>query len=297
MIKINNLSKSYKENKALNNISFEIKAGEIFGLLGPNGAGKTTTVEILVGVCTLDEGEIYIRDQPLEQMWQQWKLQTGVQLQEAVFPAKIKLTEALKLYGSFYDKQTPMPVLLEWVALKEKAGAFYHTLSAGQKKRFSLAVALVGDPEVVFLDEPSAELDPRGRRQVWQLIQSLRDQTKTVILATHDMEEAQQLCDRVAVINSGKLMIEGTPQQIMDQCGLTHRIEIRCPGVQMEQLKALPEVLALRSQGATLKLDTSQANRLLVQLCSVYPDIIVEKIEKPTLEDAFFVLTSKAVPP
>lgn len=222
IVSIKNLAKKYpKPDKpseffyAVNGISLEIKQGEIYGILGPNGAGKTTLLEMVEGLTDIDGGEAYIdgisvKDEPYDV-----KKIIGVQLQANEYFDHLSLKDLLKLFSSLYGREDKPETLLANVNLEEKANAKPAALSGGQKQRFSIASALVNDPKVLFLDEPTTGLDPQAKRNIWNLVRNLNDSGMTIVLTTHNMEEAEQLCDRIAIMDHGKIIAEGTPQNLI----------------------------------------------------------------------------------
>ncbi|MFL2665399.1 MAG: ABC transporter ATP-binding protein [Dehalococcoidia bacterium] len=214
---VNNLSKKYDDIYAVNDISFSVNKGEIFGLLGPNGAGKTTTVEILEGLITPDSGEAIIDGINAIKNKKKIRSIIGIQLQQNAFFENLSLYEIIDIYSKLYSSDNDPNNILEKVNLESKKNASYDELSGGQKQRLAIAIALVNDPLVIFLDEPTTGLDPKARRNLWQLIINLRDNGKTIILTTHYMEEAEELCDRVAIIENGKIITLNSPQKLIAQ--------------------------------------------------------------------------------
>ena len=221
VIQVRDLRKSYNGLVAVDGISFEVHQGEIFGMLGPNGAGKTTTVEILEGLRDLDSGEAYINGLDVTKNSKRVKGMIGVQLQQNAFFDNLNLRETLQLFATLYDSEMLPEEALEKVDLADRAKSQYRHLSGGQKQRLSIAVALVNDPVAMFLDEPTTGLDPQARRNMWDLIDGLRSEGMAIMLTTHYMEEAEILCDRVAVIDHGNIVANDTPQALVDQ--LTER--------------------------------------------------------------------------
>ena len=219
------LVKKYGDVVAVAGLDLEVRAGECFGMLGPNGAGKTTTVEIFEGLRDPDAGDVEV----LGDRWRgdglALRARLGIQLQETKFPEKLKVSEVLTLFRSFYPRGLGVGDVLGLVGLEEKAGAHVRTLSGGQKQRLSLGCALVGDPELLFLDEPTTGLDPQSRRQTWEIVEGLKARGRTVLLTTHYMEEAARLCDRVAVVDHGKVIALGTPRELISSLGAEHVIE------------------------------------------------------------------------
>lgn len=216
IITVKNLSKKYGDFEAVKGVSFEVYKGEIFGFLGPNGAGKTTTLEIIETLRDETEGEVEVAGYSVNNQPELVKRVIGVQLQAAGFYPSLKLTEILDLFAAVYDVQTNSRELLDKVQLSDKANSKVNQLSGGQKQRFSIATTLVNKPLVVFLDEPSTGLDPQARRNLWELIKQIRDEGTTVVLTTHFMDEAEYLCDRVAIIDEGKILKLDTPDNLID---------------------------------------------------------------------------------
>ena len=224
VIKVKKLTKKYGKLSAVNNISFEVFKGEIFGLLGENGAGKTTTLEMIEGLREPTSGEIKVIGCDIKKDLDCVKEKIGVQLQSSAYYQFLTLVEILNLFGSFYNKKVDARHLLEMVDLGEKAGSYIRKLSAGQKQRFSIVASLVNDPEVVFLDEPTTGLDPLARRHLWDLITQIKQRGKTIILTTHYMEEAEFLCDRVAIMESGKILTMDDTHKLMDRAEYPYSI-------------------------------------------------------------------------
>jgi len=212
-----NLKKRYEDINAVNGISFEVRRGEIFGMLGPNGAGKTTTVEILEGMRDADSGEAYVNGINVKENPTAVKAIIGVQLQQNAFFDNLNLAEIVELYAQLYDSSVDPIEILSRVGLADRKGAMYKQLSGGQKQRLSIAVALVNDPVVLFLDEPTTGLDPQARRSLWALIQGIQKAGSTIVLTTHYMEEAEELCDRIAIVENGEIIALDTPDALIDQ--------------------------------------------------------------------------------
>jgi len=213
----NDIRKKYEDIDAVNGISFQVRRGEIFGMLGPNGAGKTTTVEILEGMRNADSGEAIIDGINVEKDPTSVKSIIGVQLQQNAFFDNLKLSEIVGMYAQLYETKVDPVEVLSRVGLEGRKNSKYAQLSGGQKQRLSIAVALVNEPVILFLDEPTTGLDPQARRQVWALVKKIRDDGATIVLTTHYMEEAEELCDRIAVIESGKIIAIDTPNALIDQ--------------------------------------------------------------------------------
>lgn len=217
ILKVKNLTKTYGDNRAVDGISFEVKKGEIFGILGPNGAGKTTTLEMLEALRTIDAGEAVIAGVNVGKDPYGIRKIIGVQPQSPAFQDKTKLTELIELFAAAYGEKVDPHEFLKDVQLEEKAGSFIENLSGGQKQRFSIAAALVHSPKVFFMDEPTTGLDPQARRNLWELVQEIRDKGVTVILTTHYMDEAEVLCDRIAIMDGGKIIKLDTPKNLIKQ--------------------------------------------------------------------------------
>ena len=217
VLEIHNLTKHYDNLTAVDGISFEVKRQEIFGILGPNGAGKTTTLEMIETLRPIDSGRILLDNLDVTKEPLKVKRIIGVQLQSSSFFDKLKLTELLSLFGEMYNRQVDPLALLDEVELREKAKSYVAQLSGGQKQRFSIAAALVNDPVIIFLDEPTTGLDPQARRHLWGVIKRIRSEGKTIVLTTHYMDEAEELCDRVAIMDSGKIIATGSPHELVQQ--------------------------------------------------------------------------------
>jgi ABC-2 type transport system ATP-binding protein len=217
IITVENLQKKYETLIAVNGISFEVFEGEIFGLLGPNGAGKTTTLEIIETLREKTSGEVIVAGKNIEHDQNEIKKIIGVQLQAAGYYPSLTLTELITLFSGLYNVNVNAMQMLKRVGLEDKAKAKYKELSGGQKQRFSIATTLINQPKIVFLDEPTTGLDPQARRNLWELIQQIRDKGATVVITTHYMDEAENLCDRVAIIESGKIIALDTPDDLIDK--------------------------------------------------------------------------------
>ena len=215
VLEVRNLTKRYGELVAVNGISFEVKRQEVFGILGPNGAGKTTTLEMIESLRPMDSGSVTLNGLDVTREPQKVKSIIGVQLQSSSFFDKLSLTELLSLFGEMYGRQVDPLKLLDEVELRDKAKSYVADLSGGQKQRFSIAAALVNDPVIIFLDEPTTGLDPQARRHLWGVIRRIRSEGKTVVITTHYMEEAEELCDRVAIMDGGKIIANAPPQELV----------------------------------------------------------------------------------
>lgn len=217
IISVKNLKKNYGEFEAVKGISFDVQRGEIFGLLGPNGAGKSTTLEIIETLREKTSGEVYVNGFNLDESPNDIKKIIGVQLQTSGYYPSLTLTELIQLFAGLYNEVIDPMTLLDSVNLRDKAKAKYKELSGGQKQRFSIATTLINKPKIIFLDEPTTGLDPQARRNLWELIKNIRDSGTTVIITTHYMDEAEVLCDRVAIIDSGKIIALNSPDKLIDE--------------------------------------------------------------------------------
>ncbi len=229
-IRCRGLRKRYGEVVAVDGLDLEVRRGECFGLLGPNGAGKTTTLEVLEGILPPGEGEVEVLGRRWSDSGPWLRERIGITLQETRLPDKLSVREVVALFRSFYRWGRAVDEVVRMVSLEEKAGAWYEKLSGGQKQRLAVACALVGAPELLFLDEPTTGLDPQSRRQLWDVIGSLRDEGRTVLLTTHYMDEAERLCDRVAVIDRGKVIALGTPRELIERVVGHEVVEFAAPG-------------------------------------------------------------------
>ena len=277
-ISVRELRKSYGEHEAVRGISFEIKEGEVFGLLGPNGAGKTTTVEILEGYRARDGGDVVVLGFDPAEATTQFRERIGVVLQHSQLWANLTVAESHRMFAGYYRQPRDIDEVIELVGLAEKRDARIKTLSGGQKRRLDLGIALVGDPDLVFLDEPTTGFDPAARRAAWEMIRSLRSLGKTILLTTHYLDEAEQLADRVAVLREGQIIREGTPAELT---GGAQETEVR-----------------YRRDGHEVVIRTADPTRLLHQLTE---QAIAEgreleglTVRRPTLEDVYLLLTEDA---
>jgi ABC-2 type transport system ATP-binding protein len=294
------LVKRYGEVTAVDGLDLAVGRGECFGMLGPNGAGKTTTVEIFEGLRASDAGDVEVLGERWAGDGLALRSRLGIQLQETKFPEKLKVHEVIGLFRSFYPKGRSVSDVLSLVSLEEKAGAHVRTLSGGQKQRLSLGCALVGDPELIFLDEPTTGLDPQSRRQTWEIVEDLKTRGRTVLLTTHYMEEAARLCDRVAVVDHGRVIALGTPRELVASLGAEHVVEFAVEETVMlpdEVLRALPSVEGVARDKETWRLDVREVHRAVPALLAA----LAERNAAPTqltthhatLEDVFMTLTGR----
>lgn len=298
MVQGENLHKRYGNLEALGGISFEIKKGEVFGLLGPNGAGKTTTIEILEGLRQPDEGWVRVCGLDPAKESARLKQKIGAQLQATVLPDKIRVEEAVRLFASFYSRTASIEMLLDRFGLTEKRRAFFETLSGGQKQRLALALALVNDPELVLLDEPTVGLDVQLRRDIHALIGQFRQDGRTVLLTTHYIEEAERLCDRVAIMDRGRLVALGTPRELIQKAGHGTRLEVRLSKpVPPERLSRLDAILDCRETDGTYFLHANppaQAVVSLIRFLETEGNTLLDMhIAQPSLEDVFVKMTGR----
>jgi ABC-2 type transport system ATP-binding protein len=298
IIQVEGLFKNYGAVEALRGVSFAVEEGEVFGLLGPNGAGKTTTVEILEGMRTPDKGRARVCGLDPEASGERFKERIGAVLQSTSLPDKIRVKEALDLFAEFYTSRLSSDDLLKRLQLDEKRNAFYSQLSGGQKQRLALAMALVNDPQVVFLDEPTAGLDPQVRREIYTIIEELKRARKTVLLTTHYIEEAERLCDRVAIVDYGKVIVMGTPRELKQHSAGTTRIEVRlAKPVQNGTLAQLEGVADCREFDGSYVLHSARPPQTIValvkQLESENNELQSLEMFSPSLEDVFIELTGR----
>lgn len=298
VVEVKCLTKKYGDVIAVNEVSFDIEKGEIFGLLGPNGAGKTTTVELIEGLRKPDSGFIKVCGIGVSDGIDKVKEFIGVQLQTTTLYDKIRIGEAIDLFGGYYQKSLPTAQILDGVSLSDKRDSFVEALSGGQRQRLALALAFVNDPEILFLDEPTTGLDPQARRNVWDIVERLRERGKTIILTTHYMEEAERLCDRIGIMDQGKIIALDAPGDLIAKQNLESAIElITSNSVSKEFFHKLPNVSNVTQDGNSFTLHTKETSPVLTQLThlSESGSLNLESISvrKATLEDVFLELTGK----
>jgi len=295
------LVKRYDDVVAVDGLDLEVRAGECFGLLGPNGAGKTTTIEILEGLLAADAGEVEVLGLRWGRDDHVLRERLGIQLQETQLSDKLSVEELVRLFRSFYTRGRSVDDVLALVELENKRTSWYSKLSGGQKQRLAIACALVGEPDLLFLDEPTTGLDPQSRRQLWALLERFRDGGGTILLTTHYMDEAEALCDHVAVVDRGKVIAQGTPRELIRALGAEHVVEFRmgeaAAPVDLATLRTLPGVRDVRHDDGSYALIASEMHlavpALLDALGDRRPSLSYLTTHSATLEDVFVSLTGR----
>jgi len=297
VIEVKNLQKSYGTAVAADDISFSVKEGEIFGMVGPNGAGKTTTIECVEGLRIPDHGSVKVFNMNPAKERVKIAEKVGVQLQESGLPDKLKVGEALSLFASFYEQTTDLNELLDLLGLTKKQNSAFGKLSGGQKQRTFIALALINQPEVVFFDELTTGLDPQARRRMWDLVRQIRDQGTTVFLTTHYMEEAERLCDRVLIIDRGRIVALDTPEELIRSLGVEKRLVFTVPDKsQTPKLEAIPLVNRVDRIGDRIVVyghGDRFASTVVRALEDAALDFLDLRTEQPNLEDVFLNLTGR----
>jgi len=302
-IRCRELRKTYAAKppvEAVRGLDLEVRAGECFGLLGPNGAGKTTTVEILEGLVEPSSGEVEVLGLRWGSDERALRERIGVTLQETRFADKLRVEETLQLFASFFPAGRPVEELLEAVSLAEKRRAFVVALSGGQRQRLAVACALVGDPELLFLDEPTTGLDPQSRRQLWEIVRELRARGRTIVLTTHYMDEAEKLCDRVAIIDHGRIIAQGSPAELIRSLGGDHVVEFALEngaGAAPESFLALPSVRSARAEADAILLNVAEPHLAIPALLAAVAREggVLSRLatRHASLEDVFVSLTGR----
>lgn len=295
------LRKAFGDVVAVDGIDLEVVQGECFGLLGPNGAGKTTTIEICEGLTSPDAGTVNLLGLSWQSSASELRQRIGVQLQETQFPEKLTVTELVQLFRSFYRNGMSVAETIGMAQLEEKQRSRVGTLSGGQKQRLAMACALVGDPELLFLDEPTTGLDPQARRHLWDLMDRLRNAGRTIILTTHYMDEAERLCDRVAIMDHGRMIALGTPQQLIASLGGDHIVEfavtMRDTDLDPAVLTAIPGIQSHRVDAGLHQLSVDELHTTVPRIFSALAGMGLEPSEfrthSATLEDVFVGLTGR----
>ena len=301
---VTGLKKSYGDVHAVNGLDLKVSAGQCFGLLGPNGAGKTTTIEICEGLNTPDSGTVRVlgRSWDTDASWLRARL--GIQLQETQLAEKLSVLETVTLFRSFYDAPRDLEDVIALVQLGEKRDARVAGLSGGQKQRLALACALIGDPMLLFLDEPTTGLDPQSRRQLWTVVEGLKQEGRTILLTTHYMDEAERLCDNIAIVDHGTVIALGTPRELIASLGAEHVLRVggaadvaRDGAVTLQELLSLPEVRGGRETVTGFELRVGSVGAVLPSLLALAKERHVEWSEisthSATLEDVFVALTGR----
>lgn len=299
-LQVTKLRKAYADVVAVDGLDLEVYHGECFGLLGPNGAGKTTTIEICEGLNTADAGEVVVLGRRWGRDDRELRELLGISLQETQFAEKLTVEETVRLFRSFYRKGPSPDSVIGIVQLQEKAHSRVGGLSGGQKQRLAFACALVGDPELLFLDEPTTGLDPQSRRQLWGLIESFKSAGRSILLTTHYMEEAERLCDRVAIVDHGKMIALGTPKELIEALRAEHVLEFALAGnavVEAAPLREIDGVCAATRRDGTYRLQVDELHRampaLLGELKRQGAQLAELRTHSATLEDVFVSLTGR----
>ena len=298
---VRDLRKHYGDVRAVDGLDLTIATGECFGLLGPNGAGKTTTIEICEGLLAPDSGDVEILGLRWATDEHELRERLGIQLQETQLAEKLTVEETVRLFRSFYSRGRPVDEVIGLVQLDEKRGARVGKLSGGQKQRLALACSIVGDPDLLFLDEPTTGLDPQSRRQLWDLITEFKERGRTILLTTHYMDEAEILCDRVAIVDHGKVIALGTPRELIGSLGAEHVVEFTlvdgAPAIDEQELRALPGARAVRRIGTGYEIPVDALHRTVPALLSFLATRGAELANLTThsasLEDVFVSLTGR----
>jgi ABC-2 type transport system ATP-binding protein len=300
IVQVEGLRKTYGETVAVEEISFEVQEGEIFGMVGPNGAGKTTTIECLEGLRRPDSGKVRVLGMDPQSQGQVLRERTGMQLQQSNLPDRMKVWEALDLYAAFYPRAADWKTLLDQLGLEEKRNAYFSKLSGGQKQRLFIALALLPDPQLVFLDELTTGLDPQARHSIWDLVEEVRKRGKTVLLTTHFMEEAEKLCDRLAIIDHGKIVALDSPAALIRQLGAEERVVFSVEGSLPAGFEeTLPGGIRLEVEGKRVSIQGKDGRQ--IPLVSEVVGLLGSRgvqfnnlhTEQPDLEDVFLSLTGR----
>ena len=300
-LRVSHLRKAYKDVVAVDDLSLDVRPGECFGLLGPNGAGKTTTMEICEGLAPADSGDVELLGMRWSSDAAELRQRLGIQLQETQLSDKLTVAETIRLFRSFFRRGPAPSEVVALVQLEEKRNSRVGALSGGQKQRLALACALVGDPDLLFLDEPTTGLDPQARRQLWELIERFKSAGRTILLTTHYMEEAERLCERVAIVDRGKTIAMGTPRELIASIGVEHLVEFSTGGsaraFDARPLSRLEGVREVREDNGTLRMQVTALHRavpaLLDELTRQGVPLTELRTHSASLEDVFVALTGR----
>jgi ABC-2 type transport system ATP-binding protein len=300
-LRVQDLRKAYKDVTAVDGLNLEVLAGECFGLLGPNGAGKTTTIEVCEGLTAADSGEVEVLGMRWASDGKELRQRLGIQLQETQLSEKLTVNETVRLFRSFYRQGPDTAEVIALVELEEKQNSRVGDLSGGQKQRLAVACALVGDPAFLFLDEPTTGLDPQARRQLWDLIERFKLAGRTILLTTHYMDEAERLCDRVAIMDHGKVIASGTPRELIASIGAEHVIEFSAGSaakpLDIQAVRSIEGVRNVHRENGTVLMQVTELHRavpaLLVELGRQSIPLTELQIHSATLEDVFVELTGR----
>lgn len=300
-LRVDQLRKTYKDVVAVNGLDLEVRAGECFGLLGPNGAGKTTTVEICEGLTEPDSGEVEVLGLQWSKGADELRQRLGIQLQDTQLSEKLTVQETVRLFRSFFRRGTEVSAVIARVQLEEKRNSRVGDLSGGQKQRLALACALVGDPDFLFLDEPTTGLDPQARRQLWELIEEFRRSGRTILLTTHYMDEAERLCDRVAIVDHGKQIALGSPRQLIAANCAEQMVEFSAGSVShpvdLDALRRVAGVREARAENGSVVLQVAELHTavpaVLAELTRQNVPLTELRTHSATLEDVFVSLTGR----
>jgi ABC-2 type transport system ATP-binding protein len=300
-LRVQNLRKAYKDVVAVDGLDLDVRLGECFGLLGPNGAGKTTTIEICEGLTEPDSGDVEVLGKYWASDAARLRQQLGIQLQDTQLSEKLTVIETVRLFRSFYEQGPEAAEVIALVQLEEKQKSRVGELSGGQKQRLAMACALVGDPELLFLDEPTTGLDPQARRQLWDLVEKFKSEGRTILLTTHYMDEAEQLCDHVAIMDHGKKIALGTPRELIASIGAEHMVEFSAGSatraLDADGLQRIEGVRDVRTENGNVQLQVTEMHRavpaLLEELRRQGVPLTELSTHSATLEDVFVALTGR----
>jgi ABC-2 type transport system ATP-binding protein len=297
-LRIRGLVKAYKDVVAVNGLDLDVRTGECFGLLGPNGAGKTTTIEICEGLTAADAGEVEVLGRTWAGDPRALRQRLGIQLQETQLSDKLTVIETLQLFRSFFERGPSPDEVIARVQLEEKRGARVAALSGGQKQRLALACALIGDPDLLFLDEPTTGLDPQARRQLWDLIEAFKQDGRTIVLTTHYMDEAEVLCEQVAIVDHGQAIARGTPRELILSIGIEHVLEFSTAGgFDVAPLEAMAGIRSVRREDGHVRLQVTALHQavpaLLAEVGRQGQPLTELRTHSASLEDVFVALTGR----